>query len=714
MEIIKTCIASSLLASHLSAFAGQEIDPINDDVTMVLTPARLRQSLADVPGSVTVISADMITKFGIRSVPEALRLVPGMAVTQVSGSDYRISYHGTNISAPRRMNVIIDGMSVYGAALAQVDWTDLPVAIEDTQRIEVMRSPDSTSYGPNSMLATINIITKHPKETDGTTLSATGGSRGTANGMARYGGQIGDATNYRITLEHQQNDGFNSVPIAPIGTPTANANHDASHGDKVTFRSITDIANNQSLDVQIALVKGKQDSQIDSSTQASYPDINLHQYDVNVLWRNAISENHDIQVQSYVSDHVQNQVWTECLPELALLPQMGALWRANPNYVNAIIGSVMPSGGTATDNALAYSAINAIYSLGASAMMPTCGNANQNYREQRADIEVQDTYVFSNSFRLVSGLGVRRDIANSQTYLDGSVGDDTWRVFANAEYKPVQNININIGGYFEKDQITGSSFSPRGALNLHIDENNTVRFVLSKADRMPDIFEQKANWSYLVTNLSSPVNGLTQGAYAQSASAPGNLQAEQIISHEIGYNGNFPQYGLMVDAKIFDDQLSNLISERLLLNSFVPTNSNSAKLSGAEVQIDYTPMLSWMMHAGYSFLQNTTTDLMEKSLYSKNSGSIALSHTLNNGWNTSVALYANEGAPQGLGQSAYSKQDVTLSKSYHLSKSSTITPTFTVTHLDNKSMSYMYGNGLFAQNSFSSPMQYYVTVKLTY
>ena len=79
---------------------------------------RLRQSLADVPGSVTIITAEMLKRFGIVSIPEALRLVPGMAVTQVSGTDYRIGYHGTNILVPRRMNVLIDGMSVYRPALA--------------------------------------------------------------------------------------------------------------------------------------------------------------------------------------------------------------------------------------------------------------------------------------------------------------------------------------------------------------------------------------------------------------------------------------------------------------------------------------------------------------------------------------------------------------------------------------------------------------------
>ena len=70
------------------------------NLPVVLTPTRLRQSLADVPGSVTIITADMIRDYGIHSVPDALRLVPGIIVTQVTGSDYRIGYHGGNVHTP--------------------------------------------------------------------------------------------------------------------------------------------------------------------------------------------------------------------------------------------------------------------------------------------------------------------------------------------------------------------------------------------------------------------------------------------------------------------------------------------------------------------------------------------------------------------------------------------------------------------------------------
>ena len=174
-----------LLNLYSVSLAANGPEPPGADLSVVLTPSRLRQSLADTPASVTVITSDMLQRYGIASIAEALRLVPGMAVTLATGNDYRINYHGTNILVPRRMNVLIDGLSVYRPALAQVDWKKLPVALEDVDRIEVTRGPNSVSYGANSMLAVVNIITKHPRDVEGTTITATRGSQGTANATAK-------------------------------------------------------------------------------------------------------------------------------------------------------------------------------------------------------------------------------------------------------------------------------------------------------------------------------------------------------------------------------------------------------------------------------------------------------------------------------------------------------------------------------------------------
>ena len=115
----------------------------------VLTATRLKQTPAEVPGSMTVLDSELISASGARDISELLRLVPGMMVGNISGNPAAVNYHGTHATEARRMQVLIDGRSVYRAGLATVDWSDMPVAMEDIDRIEVFRGPNTVSYGAN-------------------------------------------------------------------------------------------------------------------------------------------------------------------------------------------------------------------------------------------------------------------------------------------------------------------------------------------------------------------------------------------------------------------------------------------------------------------------------------------------------------------------------------------------------------------------------------
>lgn len=685
--------------------AASELEPLENNIPVVLTPTRLRQPLSDVPGSVTVLTAEMLRRFGITSIPDALRLVPGMAVTQVAGNDFRVSYHGTNILVPRRMNVLIDGISVYRPALARVDWKELPVVMEDIDRIEVTRGSNSASYGANSMLAIVNILTKHPKDVEGTTFATTGGSSQSAEGMARYGGKFGESTAYRMTISHQQDSGFDYS--SRIGK-----DHDSTFLNRLNFRSITDIGNNETLDLQAALVQGTKQMSFVDKYQQTFPDTSLNEYYFNALWRKSLSPHHEVQIQAYTANHRNDQNWTTCPPTAMLLPQMFDMWRSNPGYASAILAGRVPSGGSPQDGALAAAAIAAIRALGARAAARTCVDADQNYVERRSDVEFQDTFVFSDALRAVSGIGARQDMGDSQTFLGGRISNNSYRVFSNVEYKPARWLSINAGGFLEKDQITGTAFSPRIAMNTHLDDHHTLRFVVSQGVRMPDIQEQRANWAYRATNFSAPLNGATQGFFFQNARAPGNLSSEKILSREIGYLGNLPQYGMLIDAKIFDDKLTGLISEKLQLSDFSPTNINSARLRGAELQVTYEPNERWMFYLAYSYLHNKASTPLEQTQYASHSGALGLTRTFDNGWRGSLAVYgAGAGAA---GQKFYSRQDLTLSKRFALAKNNHLTTSFIVRHLDNATIQYFQDFGAIAESRYNSSMQYYIMCKLTF
>ena len=388
------------------------------------------------------------------------------------------------------------------------------------------------------------------------------------------------------------------------------------------------------------------------------------------------------------------------------------MWQANPSYARSIVAGKMPSGGTPQDNALAIAAITAIAKLGPNARKPTCVTTNQNLTESRTDIELQDTYIFTKDLRLVSGFGVRNDKGNSQTYLGGKDSNFTWRMFTNIEYKPFDPIILNIGGYYENDSLTGSLFSPRVAINYHLTDTQTLRFVQSTASRMPDIHEQRANWSYYSTNFSKPLNGATEGYYYQSAQSPGGLNSERIRSSEVGLLSNFPKQGLLLDVKVYEDKLMNLISEKLQLSSYEPTNSNRANLRGAELQATYAPSDRWSMNFGYGYAVNHPSTQFEESQFAQNSGSFAVTHLLDNDWRASFAYSAY--SAKTTGQTPYAREDFILMKTINVGTNSHLTTSLTLSHMDNLASTALVDINQIRENYYKNAFEGYLSMKLSF
>ncbi len=197
--------SSVLLALLFSTpVLGDDLFLENQPLPEVLTATRLKQSPASVPGSMTVIDNELIKASGARDIAELLRLVPGMMVGYTNGNQAAINYHGTDAANARRMQVLIDGRSVYRAGLATVDWSDIPVAMEDIERIEVFRGPNTVSYGANALMAVVNILTKSPGSTHGSRLKVTRNDWYASQGV---GWDTGDL---RLSMSGQQDDGFDS------------------------------------------------------------------------------------------------------------------------------------------------------------------------------------------------------------------------------------------------------------------------------------------------------------------------------------------------------------------------------------------------------------------------------------------------------------------------------------------------------------------------
>src|SRR5260221_1793918 len=170
-------------------------DLMNVEVTSV---SRKGQKLSDTAAAVFVITQDDIRRSGATSIPEILRIVPGLDVARVNGNGWAISARGSNGQFANKLLVMIDGRSVYTPLFSGVFWDVQDTLLEDIDRIEVIRGPGGTLWGANAVNGIINIITKHAIETQGTLLSAGGGAAEGPSSAGRYGGSLGHNGYYRV------------------------------------------------------------------------------------------------------------------------------------------------------------------------------------------------------------------------------------------------------------------------------------------------------------------------------------------------------------------------------------------------------------------------------------------------------------------------------------------------------------------------------------
>ena len=176
------------------------------ELPIVLSASRLSQPISETPNAMTVIDREMIVASGFRNIADLFRLVPGMYVGYDDGHPPFASYHGMTDQYARRMQVLVDGRTVYLPPVGGVDWLDIPLHLDDIERIEVIRGPAAASYGANSLQGVISIITRDAASMNGAAVSLTRGSGGISDVSARLG-ESGDDLDYRVTLTNHMDDG---------------------------------------------------------------------------------------------------------------------------------------------------------------------------------------------------------------------------------------------------------------------------------------------------------------------------------------------------------------------------------------------------------------------------------------------------------------------------------------------------------------------------
>lgn len=504
---------------------------------VVLSASRLSQPLSEAPNAMTVIDRKMIVASGFRSIPDLFKLVPGMYVSYYSGNQAVVSYHGTLSQNAPGMQVLVDGRSVYLPPFNVVDWALLPITLDDIERIEVIRGPAAASYGENSVHGVINIITRDAGAVEGTSISNTRGNKG-INDAAVHFGKHGEKLDYRMTLAYTADNGYDDLVTPPNnititqaqGNGLLNNTNDSNQARLVNYKASYHLNAVDDLDMQFGYghdVKGVGFS--DSSLDKPH-DLISNSNTQQLEWLHRTDVTSELSLRYY---HIQHDT--------------------NENYLVSSIA--LPS-------------------------YPVSASINTD----RNEIELQHILKTSVTNRLVYGAGYRQDRVDVNSYNSRTVPSSfkssfyftEYKVFANDEWRFTPDMIINAGGMLENDAMGFRNFSPRASLNYHLTQQHTVRISSSVAYRTPSLGEQNANGAdlYQIGYAYQPGSNISSAG----------LTPEKIISREIGYLGEFRQFGTSLDLRLFNDQMSNVIYPIGALWQ----NGMSANYSGAETTIKHS------------------------------------------------------------------------------------------------------------------------------
>lgn len=540
-------LAAALLVLAASA-AHADSDWYFDELPIVASISRLPQRQADAPSSVTVIDRETIKASGVRSLSDVFRLVPGFQTFASSDVAARVTYHGvTDEDFSPRVQVLVDGRSLHSPLfLNGMNWALVPVALEDIERIEVVRGSNTVSYGANAFLGVINIITVDPALVRGASVAVNRGNQKVRDHTLRAGRALGEHGNLRLTYQQLSDDGLDH---------THPRSGDRDWRDRNLAR-LLDVAANYQLGLQDLLelslgrVEGERlTGRLDDETwlpKASDPLRELEETStwLQLRWLHTLSETADFSLRYTYGEDTGDA---------------------------AFVDARRPPG---------FDRVN-----------------EHGDRGTRHEIEAVNTLLPAANTRLAWGASWRADTLHSDTMLRGKdrVRRDVGRVFANTEWKPQTWFTGNLGLSYEYDSLAGSHFAPRGSAAFHLTPRDTVRVGFARAWRSATTLDYRANL------LATPT-------YAEWVGNR-ELPAERLDSWELAYLGDWRRWRMNFDVRVFREQLHDRSIAKIRTGEQPPGLENAPytvepvqdiRIRGYEFQWKWRPLENTRITVGHA------------------------------------------------------------------------------------------------------------------
>jgi len=196
LALPSTAVCSEDQAQSAGSLARLTLEQLGD--VEVTTASKEPEKVWNTAAAIYVLTQEDIRRSGTTSIPELLRLVPGVEVARIDSDHWSVGIRGFGSEFSKSVLVLIDGRSVYSPLFSGVYWNVQNVMLEDVDRIEVIRGPGGTIWGANAVNGVINIITKSATDTHGTLTSVSGGDVDQGMGAFRYGGGNGRDLDFRV------------------------------------------------------------------------------------------------------------------------------------------------------------------------------------------------------------------------------------------------------------------------------------------------------------------------------------------------------------------------------------------------------------------------------------------------------------------------------------------------------------------------------------
>lgn len=541
------------------------------DVPVVLSATRLSQPISESPAAITVIDRELIEASGAIEIPDLFKLVPGFQVGHANGRTSVVTYHGLTDSYARRMQVLVDGRSVYTPLFGGVQWQDLPLAIEDIERIEVIRGPNGVAYGANAFYGVINIVTRDPALDRGARIATTHGDLGTHRTVARYGGESGKLS-YRLTAGQQQDEGITS------NTP------DNKRSTLLTFRGDYRANARDSFDIQFGYNTGPRGKGTPGSTTSPPREENIASDFQQLRWKRVLSPDEEINLQFYRNYH-----------------------RASDTYQTALLSTV--------------------FGVTPATILATFGYPDQRLAvvedttAERFDLELAHTFRPRHDIRMVWGGELRLDRVSGKGWFGTTdfISNRLRRFFANAEWRIRPDTILNAGVLYEHNSISGGETSPRLAVNRHLTRHHTLRAGVTRAYRTPSLYEQRADTAFRFPD---------DVALDRTTKSNVTLVPERVTTYELGYTGEFPAHGAILDVRLYRDVIRGVIAAPSNDTTITDLRNNGGTsfrndgyvdISGTDVQLAWrlTPRTRMLLGYAHAFQQGQTLARLGPNTYNE-------------------------------------------------------------------------------------------------